>query len=467
METKLSKALDESIVRIRQGEAIETCLAEYPDLRERLEPLLFTVLSISAVPKISPSDDFRRTSQARLMARLRRESIQAKTTNSYQRPPLLPNRLAMLWQGVRQSITVTRKVAIPVSIVLLLALGASLYQLGVFNILPSVPVLASPSTLSILSGSAEIQNTEADSWQPGTDGMFLATGTRVKTGVNSHVLLTFFEGSTIKLSPETDIEIQQLKRDDDQASTIILKQSMGKTWSHVVKTANLDSYYQILTPSASTIAYGTLFMTEVNESGFTRVATTQGLVSVVAQDEEVQLPAGQQTHVEGGMAPSQPVTISIPKAELVIKVNAPALGSVSDPTGSSTGRLPTGFIYNQITGSQYQSLSNDTHLINIPEPIDGQYFVVLRYTAPGSIYFNIQGKSEGNVIFEYDGTIIASKNNEWIIPVNLDVYNGSIVGGAVGDIEPLVDESPEHIVETELDEGTTVPIEPPSQDKNS
>ncbi len=107
MENKLAKALDESIVRIKQGEAIETCLAEYSDLRERLEPLLFTALSISAVPKISPSDDFRRASQARLMARLRRESIQAKTISKYQRR-LVPNWLAMVWQGVLQNITVTR-----------------------------------------------------------------------------------------------------------------------------------------------------------------------------------------------------------------------------------------------------------------------------------------------------------------------------------------------------------------------
>ena len=362
MRTKLSKVLDECIARIRQGETIETCLADYPDVREHIEPLLYTALSISAIPKVSPPDDFKRISKARLMMRLRRESIQAEATKSDQGIPL-PHWLARVRQGLWQNVMGTRKVAIPVAIVLLLALGASLYQLGAFSLLSPTPALASQCTLSMLSGSVEVQNSEADSWQPGTDGMILSAGTRMKTTADSHALLTFFEGSTIKLNPETDIEILQLEYDDEQAGTIVLKQWMGRTWSHVAKMADPGSHYQIETPVATTIARGTLFTTEVNETGLTRVATTQGLISVVAQGEEVQLSAGEQTQVEAGMAPSQPVTVPSPKAELLIMIDMPAVGSISDPTGSSTGCLPSGLAYNQITGSQSLSLSDGTQLI--------------------------------------------------------------------------------------------------------
>ncbi len=103
MQTKLSKAFDESLARIERGEAIATCLAEFPDMREQLEPLLHTALSVFAIPKASPSDDFRRLSKARLMARLRQEASQAAVAKSGRRTPLL-DELAIGWERLVQAI---------------------------------------------------------------------------------------------------------------------------------------------------------------------------------------------------------------------------------------------------------------------------------------------------------------------------------------------------------------------------
>lgn len=72
METELSKVLDECIAQISKGETIQACLAEYPTMRQQLEPLLYTALSISTLPRVSPSDEFRKRSKARLMAWLRK-----------------------------------------------------------------------------------------------------------------------------------------------------------------------------------------------------------------------------------------------------------------------------------------------------------------------------------------------------------------------------------------------------------
>ena len=81
MRAKLSKAFDESLARIKKGESVKTCLAEYPHLRQQLVPLLYTGLFIPAIPKASPSDDFRRVSKAHLMARLRERSIEAEKSH--------------------------------------------------------------------------------------------------------------------------------------------------------------------------------------------------------------------------------------------------------------------------------------------------------------------------------------------------------------------------------------------------
>ena len=185
------------------------------------------------------------------------------------------------------------------------------------------PVLASKCTVSVLSGSVEIQNSGADSWQTGEDGMTLSVGDRIKTAADSHAILTFFEGSTTKLDAGTEVEIKRLEIAEGQPTVIVMKLWLGRTWSRVVKMADPDSQYEIETPSAVAIVRGTLFFTEVSETGATQVATTEGLVSVVAQGEEVLLPPTQQTKVNSGHAPFQPATVPSPETELIITIEAP------------------------------------------------------------------------------------------------------------------------------------------------
>ena len=66
----LSKILDDLIARINRNEPIESCLDTYPDLRYDIEQLLHVALSVYALPKVTPSDKFRKTSKARLMNRI-------------------------------------------------------------------------------------------------------------------------------------------------------------------------------------------------------------------------------------------------------------------------------------------------------------------------------------------------------------------------------------------------------------
>jgi hypothetical protein len=463
MNAKLLEILDECLEQIQSGETVESCLAEYPHLWEQLEPLLTTALSISALPKISPSDEFIRTSKARLMARIRQESIQAMVENSAPKIPLL-DELVMAWQRIWHTIIGVKKVTIPVTLALLLLLGAGLS--GMPNSLFSSPALALEGTLSILSGSVEIQKPGSDSSQPGADGMTLAVGTRVKTAPHSHALLTFFEGSTLKLEPNSDVEIQQIQYTDEQSTKVVLKQWLGKTWSRVVKMADPGSHYQIETPSATAIVRGTLFATEVEENGFTKVSTIEGLVSVVAEDKEVQLPANKQVQVETGTAPSQSLILPSPKSEILITTNMPAVGSVTDPTGSSTGNLPGGLSFNQILGSQSLSPSEGTQLTTIAEPMTGEYIISLRYLEEGIAPFSIQGISDGTVVFTYIGTWGVVKEGGWLIHLNLQVEDGQIVGSEISLIEPLGQEGPEEIVETEMPIEEVVPTEIAAEDSD-
>ena len=181
--------------------------------------------------------------------------------------------------------------------------------------------------------------------------MILETGTQVKTEVNSHALVVFDDGSTITLEPETILEITRLETNEDGSPIIILSQIIGRTWSSVVDMTGDDSRYEIDTPSATAVVHGTLFTTEVTGEGETTVSTTEGLVSVTADDEEVFVAANQQTKVFMGKKPSKPQNIPEPDSEISIIITGLVTGSLIDPTGSSTGKLSDGTEFNQIPGS--------------------------------------------------------------------------------------------------------------------
>ena len=99
MNGKLLKILDECIGQIHRGEKIESCLSRYPQLREQLEPLLKIAQAVSALPRVLPSDEFRSASRARLVTRIREDSV---TVKAKPRTTLL-DELVFSWQRIWQA----------------------------------------------------------------------------------------------------------------------------------------------------------------------------------------------------------------------------------------------------------------------------------------------------------------------------------------------------------------------------
>lgn len=303
-DVKLAEALDKCLARMQEGKSVDVCLAQNEGMHDRVEPLLYTGHFISTLPKVQPDEEFRRTAKGHLMARLHEEESQAERIRAKAKPFIsFPDEFSTTMQQLWQTIAGARKAALPVALGLILIIASAV---SAINFMSPSPALADGCTLSILSGSVEIQAPAANS-QPGTEGMTLDVGSRVKTTQDSTALLTFFDGSTLKVGPGTDIEIQQIESKDKHGVTIVLKQWIGRTWSSVVKMADKGSRYEINTPSAVALVRGTKFVVEVDEAGQTTEQTTQGLVSVAAQGKEVFVPAGQVTTVELGATPAEPV----------------------------------------------------------------------------------------------------------------------------------------------------------------
>jgi hypothetical protein len=440
MSNKLTKALDTCIARIGRGDSVEQCLSEYPEIEDELGQLLHIFTLISESPKVVPSEDFRRRSKAQLMAHIQ----QPDTTERKQSKQAAGDK-----QSIWQTILSPRRVAIPVIGVVVLVIASILFS-NIFGLWSPAPVLAQPCVLSTLSGSVALKETGSDAWISGTDGVILDSGSLIKTDSDSHALLTFFDGSTMKLEPEAAIEIKEIEYSKQQATGITVKQLSGVTWSHVSKSPEPGSHFRVETPSAEIAVQGTSFTVEVDKSGSTKVAATEGSVTVSAQKRKIHLLANQQTEVNAGLVPTLPTVRGEALSKLLITVELPGVGSVRDPNSASTGCFPDGVSFNQIKESLSELLPDGSQLITIPQPVSGRYTLTIRNTGAQSVRLDIKAVSEGEVVFEHQDKIGGTGDGDRIMHLNITVEGGKIISGEIVDVEPLVNQVPEKVVVTEL-----------------
>jgi hypothetical protein len=325
-------------------------------------------------------------------------------------------------------------------------------------------------TLNVIGGNIKVQTKEALTWADAEDGMILEPGSRVMTEADSHASLLFSEGTTTKLEPDTEMIVSKLEgNQDNQPGTVVLKQRTGKTWNQVSKRPDDNGSFRIETSSAEIVVHGTLFSTEVDESGKTLIQTTEGLVNVNARGQAVLVAEGQQTEVEAGAAPSIPAAMPPARNELVFTISEPLAGLVVDPSGSMTGYLADGSPLNQICGSRLSSPEDARNTIRISEPGTGEYSVILHSTIDSDSTVSIEGFAEGQSTFLHTESCNITAANELVLKLHLDVLDGLMPGAAVQKpgqtaAEPVYVASNLKTAGMEAESATSIP-EVPRDDK--
>jgi hypothetical protein len=166
--------------------------------------------------------------------------------------------------------------------------------------------------LSISEGEVLIMKSGAGAWVNGEVKMELKASDLVKSGTGSSVVITFFDGSTLELKPETQIEIVELA--SKTSRVIRLKQQLGETISTVQKMADPASRYEIETPAAIAGVRGSSMLVKVAADGTTQVQNLEGNIYVSAVGVELAIPVGNSSTVKPGQPPSAPVIIPLPSA---------------------------------------------------------------------------------------------------------------------------------------------------------
>jgi hypothetical protein len=200
----------------------------------------------------------------------------------------------------------------------------------------AAPVEAHSSTVTVLDGSVLVSHAGGQ-FALITDGAIVARGDTVRTAADSHGVLTFFDGTTVELEPETEITIDDLQASASGDKIVAISQVIGRTWHVVTHLVSGTSHYEVKTPTATAIVRGTAFQVAVAADGTTSTETTEGDVSTIAQGADAHVRAGQITSVSPGSAPRPPQAVPEPATTVKVTVDLTNNAIVTDADGRAVG----------------------------------------------------------------------------------------------------------------------------------
>jgi hypothetical protein len=268
------------------------------------------------------------------------------------------------------------------------------------------------TTMSALHGEVLVKKSGAAEWSPGKVDMKLEKGDIIKSSADSRLTVTFFDGSTIELEPNTEIEITELLKND--GNTIRLKQQIGQSISTIRKLADTASRYEIETPAAVVAVRGSQMLLRVTQDGSTFVQNLEGHISVIAQGLEVAIPTGSACTVKPGEPPASPV----PAASIVASSSSPAT-SLTSATTTSTSKATsvTSIVTNQndpendvfdskgnkTTGQPYQDIAGIDLRMNQDKTL---------YILTIELYGDVPTTTEEGIFMEWDLMVDSDKNEK-------------------------------------------------------
>jgi len=199
--------------------------------------------------------------------------------------------------------------ALLVLMVFVLATGAGLYFSG--------PRGAQAATLTLGSGVVEMLDADGSGgWTAVSDGHRVKSGQRLRTGADSQVTLTFFDGTQVTMDPNTDLVLSKIDGDWGKKLQVAIIQNEGETSHQVVPLQGADSAYSVMTPSGDASVRGTSFKVLVEETGNAVFSVESGAVLVSNNGEEAFLAAGQGVITELGKPLDAPTYLFALQGEL-------------------------------------------------------------------------------------------------------------------------------------------------------
>jgi hypothetical protein len=255
---------------------------------------------------------------------------------------------------------------------------------GALGAVSNAQVFGASTSLTVLSGDVMVRHGSGD-FVAALDGQLLNEGDTVRTGTAGRAVLTYFEGSTVTVEPDTQLTIESSATLADGGTVVVMSQAFGRTWHVVTKLITGSSKYDVKTPANTASVRGTAFEVVSSENA-TTLTTTEGTVlsNTVSPDDGRRVNAP----VAAGTTLTQPkneaATFARPAAapERKVTVTVDATNTlVVDPLGRANGVTRSGKVVVQTPGAQVKR-------------VDGKIVVTLPNLPDGALATRVEKRNE-------------------------------------------------------------------------
>ncbi len=255
------------------------------------------------------------------------------------------------------------------------------------------------ATLSVLGGQVERIAAGAGGYEVGVTGMNLVEGDRVRTGVGGVALITFLNGTTVTVLPDSDVAVRSGAA-DRATGTMRLFIHAGRVWARVVQVATVRSVLTLESNDYSATARDGLIGAERAPEGFV-CWTRRGSMTIAngpGQSEAV-LMAGQRAWARRGW-PITPEPFVAGASTLTVESTGPVVPLLRLPDGRvSAGFLSEEVEVNQVFGSLTSSRGRQRWVVEVPAGAPGAYPLVLTGVGAGPFAVQVSARYLGFRVF--------------------------------------------------------------------
>jgi hypothetical protein len=318
---------------------------------------------------------------------------------------------------------------------------------------PAVTAHAAPvaqagsATLTILAGQAQVQPA-GGAFAVARDGQTVGVGARVRTGGGSRAVLTFFDGSTATLDPDTEVSLDRVESSGNQGGLLTgVGLAVGRVWAQVTSLAERGSSFEVQAGSATAIGRegvtgfrvfpdGTVVCWDIDGAPM-RVRTPGGEIEVGPR-QQITLSPGQTTAV------AEPRRFE--PGLLEVQTIGPILARLVDPEGLTVGFPLNDLVINQMLDS-WTSLPNvQPRFFRIPGPEAGVHRLILEPDGSGPFTLRVTLWLDNAPLYERQWTATASPGEKMLADLMIEARDGAPTGARLDDPRPLVGEAPGRFV---------------------
>jgi hypothetical protein len=265
------------------------------------------------------------------------------------------------------------------TVLIVTTLAFVLATTGAIALLFASPAQANSSTVTVVDGQVLVRH-GSGLYVPITDGDAVGAGDSVHTATGSHGVLTFFDGTTVELEPDTELSVDTLLASATGDKVVVISQVLGRTWNVVTHLVSPNSRYEIKTPASTAAVRGTAFEVVVFADGSTMTTTTEGDVAASAQGREVHVLARQVASVTRGSPPALPQPAPEPATTVRVTVDLTQNAIVTNASGRAVG-VQNGLPVRYIPGSTVEVVDGRL-VITIPNAPLGLVTTFVKPDAP-------------------------------------------------------------------------------------